>query len=117
MLQALHTSLNLNDPFEACIWAMVTCTFWGMMCFGEVSVYSHSAFNTNKHLKQQDTFFRLDLDNKHYARLDLPSTKMAKPGEIQSVFMVLPGELSLLEALQNLSHIVPARLDDPLFLW
>jgi hypothetical protein len=38
MLQALCVTLILDEPFEACIWAMVTCAFWGMMHFSEVSV-------------------------------------------------------------------------------
>ena len=88
MLWALCTSLNLGNLFEACIWVMIICTFWGMMCFGEVSVSSCSAFNMNKHLKWWDTFFGLDLDNKHYVQLDLPSTKIAKLGEVESVFML-----------------------------
>ena len=54
MLQAIHETLYLSDPFEACIWALATCVFWGMMHFGEVSVSSQSAFDKTKHLKQQD---------------------------------------------------------------
>ena len=77
MLQAMCRTLDLDNPFEACIWAMVTCAFWGMMCFGEVSVLSHTAFNKAKHLKQCNIFFSLDLDGKHYAWLDLPSAKTA----------------------------------------
>jgi hypothetical protein len=38
MLWVLRVTLNLSDPFEACIWAMAVCAFWGMMQFGEVSV-------------------------------------------------------------------------------
>ena len=117
MLQALRTSLNLDNPFKACIWAMVTCAFWGMMRFGEVSVSSHSAFDKTKHLKRRDILFGLDLDNKHYAWLDLPSAKTAKPGEIQSVFVVPQGDLCPIGALQNLAHVVPAGPEDPLFSW
>ena len=117
MLQALHVPLNLDDPFEACIWAMLTCAFWGMMRFGKVSVSSHSAFDKTKHLKQQDVLFGLDLDNKHYARLDLSSAKTAKPDKIQSIFVVPQGDLCPIGALQNLAHIVPAGPEDPLFLW
>ena len=82
MLQSLRASLNLNDPFEACIWAMSTCAFWSMMRFGEVSVKSHNHFNKMKHIKRCDVLFGFDRDGKHYARLDLPSAKTAKAGEI-----------------------------------
>jgi hypothetical protein len=86
MLQALRATLILNDPFEACIWAMVTCAFWGMMCFGEVSVSSRSSIIPAKHLKHEDAHFNYDLNRKLHVRLNLPSAKTAKPGEIQSVY-------------------------------
>ena len=38
MLRALQASLNINEPFNTCVWAMALCAFWGMMHFGEVSV-------------------------------------------------------------------------------
>jgi hypothetical protein len=117
MLRTLHLALNLNDPFEACIWAMALCAFWGMMRFGEVSVTSRSAFTASKHLTRKDAHFGNDLDGKPYARLDLPSSKTAKPGEIQSVFLVPQEGLCPLEALQNLARVVPAGPDDPLFSW
>ncbi|KIM74347.1 hypothetical protein PILCRDRAFT_92637 [Piloderma croceum F 1598] len=117
MLRTLHLALNLNDPFEACIWAMALCAFWGMMCFSEVSVTSCSAFTTSKHLTRKDAHFSNDLDRKPYACLDLPSSKTAKLGEIQSVFLVPQEGLCLLEALQNLARVVPAGPDDLLFSW
>jgi hypothetical protein len=117
MLRGLHASLNLNDPFEACIWAMAVCAFWGMMRFGEVSVTTRDAFDPSRHLKRRDAFFGRDLDGKHYVRLDLPSAKTAKPGEIQSVFMIPQEGLCPIEALQNLARVVPAGPDDPLFSW
>ncbi|KAG1765080.1 hypothetical protein EDD22DRAFT_775428 [Suillus occidentalis] len=40
MLSALKATLTLSDPFDACIWAMASCSFFGMMRFGEVSVTS-----------------------------------------------------------------------------
>jgi hypothetical protein len=29
------TILNLSEPFDACIWAMAACAFFGMMRFDE----------------------------------------------------------------------------------
>ena len=80
------------------------------MRFGEVSVTARNAFDKTKHLKHRDIFFGSDLDGKQYACLDLPSAKTAKPGEIQSVFMVPQDG-------HNLATVVPAGPDDPLFLW
>ncbi|KAG1760431.1 hypothetical protein EDD22DRAFT_781148 [Suillus occidentalis] len=42
MLMALKDSLLLSDPFDACVWAMASCAFFGMMRFGEVSVSSRA---------------------------------------------------------------------------
>lgn len=117
MLQALQASLNINEPFDACIWAMALCAFWGMMCFGEVAVTMRSAFNKDKHLTRKDAHFGFNQDGKPYARLDLPSAKTAKPGEIQSVFLIPQEGLCPLNALQNLARVVPAGPDDPLFSW
>jgi hypothetical protein len=117
MLRALRATLKLDNPFEACIWAMVTCAFWGMMRFGEVSVTTRNAFDKSKHLTRRDVHLGTDLDGKPYARLDLPSAKTAKPGEIQSVFMVPQEGLCPIDALKNLATIVPAGPEDPLFSW
>ena len=107
------------DPYsvEACIWALATCVFWGIMRFSKVAVSSQSAFDKTKHLKQQDVFFGVDLDGKHYAWLDLPSARTVKPREVQSVFMIPQGGHFPIKALQNLACIVPARPEDPLFSW
>lgn len=118
MLYALHSTLNLSDPFEACVWAAACCAFWGMMCFGEVSVKSRAAFNGNLHLKRSDFSSGFDAYGKPYIRLDLPSAKTARPGEIQMVHMAeQAGPLSPIKALENLSNVVPAGDDNPLFSW
>jgi hypothetical protein len=117
MLATLKAILDLNNTFDACIWAMASCAFWGMMRFGEVSVSSRAAFNGSKNLKRADVFLGRDLDGKLYARLDLPSAKTAKPGETQSVFLVEQGDLCPIAALHNLASIVPAAASDPLFSW
>jgi hypothetical protein len=96
---------------------MASCSFFGMMRFGEVSVASRSTFSGAKHLKRSDVFLGSDLDRKCYARLDLPSAKTAKPGEIQSVYLTAQGDLCPLEALANLARVVPAGPNDPLFSW
>lgn len=47
----------------------------------------------------------------------MPSAKTAKPGEVQSVYLVEQNDVSPLAALDNLAAIVPATADDPLFSW
>ncbi|CAA7260556.1 unnamed protein product [Cyclocybe aegerita] len=119
MLRALKRTLNLNDTFDACVWAMAACAFWGMMRFGEVSVKSRKDFSGDKHLKRRDAFLGRDLDGRRYARLDLPSAKTAAVGEIQSVFLATQStsDLCPLEALHNMARVTPATADDPLFSW
>ena len=82
MLCTLQASLNINEPFNICVWVMALCAFWGMMCFGEVSVTTWSTFNKTKNLTHKDVHFSFDLDSKPYACLNLPSSKTAKPGDI-----------------------------------
>ncbi|KAJ7697728.1 hypothetical protein B0H17DRAFT_928198 [Mycena rosella] len=117
MMRVLRLVLDLDDPFDACIWAMATCAFWGMMRFGEVSVTSRLAFDPAKNLTRKGVFFGYDLDNNPYARLDLPAAKTAQAGEIQSVIIVPQGDLFPLAALRNLARVVPAGPLDPLFSW
>jgi hypothetical protein len=117
MLRALKATLVHTEPFDACVWAMASCAFWGMMCFGEVSVTSRSAFSGSKHLKRCDATLSHDMDRKPYALLDLLSAKTAHAGEIQSVFMVSQDNVCPLNSLHTLAAVVPAGPDDPLFSW
>ncbi|KAG2146275.1 hypothetical protein DEU56DRAFT_731723 [Suillus clintonianus] len=117
MLSTLKGCLQLNDPFDACVWAMASCAFFGMMHFGEISVNSRSDFSPARHITRHGAFFGTDLLGQSYARLDLPSAKTAKPGETQSVFLTEQGDLCPLAALRNLARVVPALATDPLFCW
>lgn len=117
MLTALKNTLILSDSFDACIWAIAACAFWGMMRFGEVTVKSRTEFNGSKHLKRYDAADGRDDTGRRFAKLGLPSAKTAKPGEIQYVYLASEGHLCPLEALANLAKVVPASADDPLFSW
>ncbi|KAI1789850.1 hypothetical protein LXA43DRAFT_891991 [Ganoderma leucocontextum] len=117
MLSFLRAVLQINTPFDACIWAMATCAFWGMMRFGEVSVNARSDFSSLRHICRKHVIFASDLDNRPYAKLLLPAAKTAKAGEVQEVFVTPQGSLCPLAALQNLATVVPAAANDPLFSW
>ena len=82
MLHTLRASLDLSDPFDACLWAQSTCAFLGLMRFGEVSVKSRASFNTAQHLSRDSLYFGLDNDGRPYARLRLPAAKTAKAGDL-----------------------------------
>ena len=110
-------TLNSSDSFNACLWAMASYAFWGMMRFGEVSVKSRNSFNGSKHLKQNDVFLDFDLDGKWYAHLNLPSAKTAAAGEIQSVYVVPQPDICPIDALTNMANVTPAGASDPLFSW
>ncbi|KIJ28405.1 hypothetical protein M422DRAFT_189758 [Sphaerobolus stellatus SS14] len=117
MLAILRRALNPQNPFDACVWATATCTFWGMMRFGEVSVKSRGAFDSVLHLKRSDCFLGTDIDGKSFIRLDLPSAKTAVPGKTQSVYLPTQCSHCPLEALKDLFTVVPAADSDPLFSW
>ena len=118
MLHTLRASLNLSDPFDACLWAQSTCAFFGLMRFGKVSVKSRASFDTAQHLSHDSLYFGSDNDGRPYARLRLPAAKTAKAGDTQDGFLVEEqGDLCPLSALRNLIAVVPARPQDPLFSW
>jgi hypothetical protein len=117
MLHALKRSLTLSDPFDACIWAMSTCAFFGTMRFGEVSVTSQAAFDGSRHLKRSDALLSVDENGRPYAQLCLPLAKTAEAGATQDVLLAEETDLCLLKALHNLATIVPACANQLLFSW
>lgn len=117
MLSALKVTLDLSDPFDACVWAGCASAFFGLMRFGEVCVSSHNAFSPSLSLTCSNAISSSDLDKKPYIHLDLPSAKTAKPGEIQHIYLVEQDDLCPILALHNLPTIVPASASDPLFSW
>ncbi|KAF9521320.1 hypothetical protein CPB83DRAFT_778911, partial [Crepidotus variabilis] len=117
MLHFLRSKLNISQPFDACIWAMASCAFFGMMRFGEISSRSRSSFDKSKHLTRKDALLGFDMNGSRYVRLDLPCAKTARPGEIQFIYLTNQGSLCPIDALNNLASVVPARAGDPLFSW
>jgi hypothetical protein len=80
-------------------------------------VSSHNAFSPSLNLTCGDAISGSDVDGKSYIRLDLPSTKTAKPGETQHIYLVEQGDLCPILALHNLATVIPASASDPLFSW
>ena len=101
MLTVLGSRLDTSSPFDACIWAMAACAFWGMMQFGEVSVDTQSAFDDSRHLKRCDAIFGADMLGTLYVKLVLPSAKTEAPGKTQSVFMTKRHSLCPITALPS----------------
>lgn len=118
MLNTLYSSLDLSVPFDACVWAAATCAFWGMMRFGETTVRSRRAFSPSLHPTRANAISGTDSKGKEFVRIDLPSAKTAQPGEIQHVYLLRRDDhLCPIAALENLSRVVPAGPDAPLFSW
>ena len=118
MLYTIQAVLDLTDPFDACIWAMCTCAFFGLMRFSEVTVKSSSSFSPRFHPTRADAQFRVDLDGRTYGKITLPSAKTATPGEKQDIFLVEESkQLCPLRALNNMALITPVAASDPLFSW
>lgn len=87
------------------------------MRFGEVSVKSRADFDPSRHLTRSDAHYGMDLDGNPFFCLHLPSTKTAKPGEVQEVHISKQGSLCAHDALFNLAAVAPAGPQDPLFSW
>ena len=120
MLRALRTTLrHESNPFDACVWAMAACAFWGLMRFGEVAVPSWSAFkdDPSKFVKRSEAAILCDPEGNPYIKIELPWAKTASPGESQPVFIVAQEDLCPVKALANLIKVVPANASDHLFSW
>jgi hypothetical protein len=118
MLAALRISLNLADPFEAAVWAICSCAFWGLMRFGEATVKTRKDYSPTKHASRASARFGRDQLGLPYAKITLPTAKTAAPGQTQDIFLTQQlGPLCPIEALANLARVVPAHADDPLFSW
>lgn len=117
MLRHMKTTLNMNSPFNACVWAAAACAFWGLMRFGEVSVASRADFSGTKHLKRSDATLHKDAEGRPAMVLLLPSAKTSKPGVPQTVVVVGQHDTCPITAVINLCAVVPATESDPLFSW
>ncbi len=69
MLHFLKRVLRHDSPFDACIWAVATCAFWGMMRFGKVSVHARGDFSPIRHITRANVVFSTDLDVRPYIKL------------------------------------------------
>ena len=45
MLFLFRSSLDLSSPFDVCVWAIATCSFWGMVRLDEATVKAKAAFS------------------------------------------------------------------------
>jgi hypothetical protein len=117
MMATLERTLDLRDSFDAAVWAIATCAFWGMMRFGEVTVNDGDKFDGRVHVKRGDARVLNDERQGIYARLRLPTAKTAKPGQTQDVFLPQQHAFCPVEALAHLARVAPAPDDAHLFSW
>jgi len=97
----IKNALDIDSPFNVCVWAISTCVFWGMMRLGEATVKSHGDFHPSKCLTLRNAVQAADQYGHRYVRLDLPAAKTAKPGASQSIWLVPQGKLCAMKALHN----------------
>ena len=117
MLTTLKSVLRLDNSFDACVWAVATCAFWGMMRLGEATVRSRNDFSLLANPSRSSLLRGHDLKGVPYARIDLPKAKTAKPGEKQSIFLAGQGDLCPLAALHNMYEVTKTAATAPLFSW
>ena len=110
MLTVLKVTLRLDYNFDACVWAMAACAFWGMTRFGEATVESRKAFHPLSHTSRGCVHQGHDNKGTPYARIDLPKAKTAKPGEKQSIWLTPQGPLCPVAALHNMTRVTQAVL-------
>jgi hypothetical protein len=60
MLAALRLGLDLNDPFEAAVWAICACAFWEIMQFGEVTIKRRTSYKPSIHISRGHVLFSHD---------------------------------------------------------
>jgi hypothetical protein len=117
MLWMLERRLDLRNLFDATVWAIATCGFWGLMRFGDCTVQEQKDFNGSLHAKRGDTVLLRDSRGRLYAHIWLPSAKMAELGQTQDISLLAQRSFCLIKALWNLAAVSPAKDTDHLFSW
>lgn len=75
-LYALRERLDLSNSFDAAVYAVACCAFWGCRRLGELVVPSAGEFNPERHVsKSADLRFHSPPASRGYATLPVPFTK------------------------------------------
>ncbi|EIM79638.1 uncharacterized protein STEHIDRAFT_87996 [Stereum hirsutum FP-91666 SS1] len=85
MLDAIGSSLDLTDSFNACFWSCLTTTFYATARLGEFTLPTLNAFNGSDHVKRSDIRRAVDDEGNEVTIFHLPRTKSA-PIDGEDVF-------------------------------
>ena len=110
ILLKIRNNLNLNDTFEASMWALFTTCFFLLLWKSNVTPEKESekAYMRHKHIQQTNNGLLITLY----------WTKTIQAGERYLQFPMLEAEGSLLcpvKALKNMMELVPANANKPAF--
>ena len=103
-LMALESSLDLDNTFDAAVWAIALICFWACCRLGELTVPSLNLFNPSKHVARSVKYhFRNNLQNGQQLEslhFHLPWTKSTKQ-EGADISASAHGSLSPSNAFRN----------------
>ena len=113
-LRALRDHLNLTDPLDAAVWAVLTVAFFSLARLGELLLNRLDGFQPGDHITPQHLTRDSDRDGRLVWVLHVPRTKTASAGE-DLCFAPQEEPLDPVAALQN--HLAVNRPHDrgPLF--
>ena len=84
MLTILKAILRLDYGFDACVWAIAACAFWGTTCLGEVTVDNRKAFQPLSHATRGCVHQGHDNQGTPYARIDLLKAKTCSQKQLET---------------------------------
>jgi hypothetical protein len=78
---AIRAQLNLDNPFEAAVYACLTTVFYACARVGEFTVPTLTAFKANSHVKPSNVTSERDRNGLESTAFQLPRTKTSTHGE------------------------------------
>ncbi|KAF9022555.1 hypothetical protein BDZ89DRAFT_956497, partial [Hymenopellis radicata] len=113
-LAALEAGLNMSNCFDAAVYAVAVCAFWGCCRLGELTVRSRSTFEARRHVTRGDSIrFRTTPDGTESAHLHIPWGKVEREQGADLTFTSPCGEFCPVQALRRhftLNDDIPASM-------
>ncbi len=117
-LFALQNGLRLSNSFDAAVWAVALCAFWGCCRLGELTIPSRNAFDKHLHVaKSVNISFRRHLGGASSAQFHIPWAKMERHEGADLIFTSREDlcPVTALQAHLKINKDVPG--DAPLFAY
>ena len=113
---AIRAQLNLNNPFEAAVYACLTTIFYACTRVGEFTVPTLTAFKADSHIKPSDVTSERDRNGLESTAFQLPWTKTSVHGKSVS-WSKQNGETDLEKALTHHLLVNQPPQNGPLFAY